>query len=596
MSLTLFAEPPLLRALRLLLPAAQADVGLEAEVWQHPDMVASATACAFASASHEAAFQRLSPALKQAAARLVRAWHIGRPASVPMGELEIFARLCPEFVSPAEREGLEDWLRATARTASEGGGGVHLRDWLLRRDARLAPDAKAECFEAAALCALAAKKRKEAGLPASLPAELSRYDLGYFLGAGLRDKTPCRVRQRGNEIWLEGVSLTAWATSDLPGVTFAEVELVSNQVWVSHMEEGQVSPASVEVIGSTWLPVRLATVGRRTEYVSVEIPGSERFEFNGLQKPAWAVSMRRDAEGLAALLADGTQARWLPPSDGLEGGWDIGGWRSPGNIGRDRFGLVAEFNVAGVVQRCRWIPAGRFLMGSPENEEGRWVDEGPQHEVTLSGYWLADTACTQALWRAVMGDNPSDFQDDEHNPVDSVSWDDCRKFFGKLAALVPGLAAGFPSEAHWEYACRAGTVTPFSFGENITPEQVNYDGNNPYADGKKGVYRRKTVPAASLPPNPWGLFEMHGNVWEWCADWFGSYAAEPHPDPEVPPQGSGRVLRGGFWIGDTHSVRSAYRLVDVPGYRSHLFGLRVAPGRAGVGRNLFRQELAEPAV
>jgi hypothetical protein len=163
------------------------------------------------------------------------------------------------------------------------------------------------------------------------------------------------------------------------------------------------------------------------------------------------------------------------------------------------------------------------------------------------GFWLADTACTQALWQAVTGAKPSYFKDDARNPVENVSWDEVQAFLSELNRRVPGLQARLPSEAEWEYACRAGTTTPFSFGDNITPEQVNYDGNYPYAGGEKGLYRQKTVPAGSLPANPWGLYEMHGNVWEWCADWYGDYPNTPQVDPTGPQTGASRVLRGGSW-------------------------------------------------
>ncbi len=240
--------------------------------------------------------------------------------------------------------------------------------------------------------------------------------------------------------------------------------------------------------------------------------------------------------------------------------------------GEDEFGIYAEIVVAEVAQRCRWMRPGKFLMGLPEGEEGWPESERPQHEVTLTGFWLADTACTQALWRAVMGENPSQFQDDLMNPVETVSWDDCAGFFAKLNALVPGLDAGFPSEAQWEYACRAGTVTAYSFGESITHEQVHFD---------QGWQKGKTVPVASLPANPWGLYEMHGNVWEWCSDWYGPYTAEPQTDPEGPAGGTGRVLRGGSWFHGARDLRSALRRGNDPGRRGDDIGLRVAPGRAG---------------
>ena len=220
-------------------------------------------------------------------------------------------------------------------------------------------------------------------------------------------------------------------------------------------------------------------------------------------------------------------------------------------------------------------------MGSPETEAERLDFEGPRHEVTISrGFWLADIACTQALWQAVMGNNPSQFQGPDR-PVENVSWDDVHGFLARINERLPGLDLRLPSEAQWEYACRAGTETPFSFGETITPEQVNYDGNHPYRGGKKGLYRQETVPVASLPANPWGLYEMHGNIWEWCQDhWHETYDGAPSDgrawiDEDADP-GAGRVLRGGSCSNYARDVRSAYRLAPHPGYRYSYSGFRCA--------------------
>lgn len=163
--------------------------------------------------------------------------------------------------------------------------------------------------------------------------------------------------------------------------------------------------------------------------------------------------------------------------------------------GQDNEGFWADLEIKSISQRMRWIPSGWFLMGSPNSEKKRLSSE-TQHEVTLTqGYWLADTACTQALWQVLMGDNPSKFTTNNQNPVEQVSWDDIQKFLTRLNQLVPQLTAQLPTEAQWEYACRAGTSSAFSFGDNISPEQVNYDGNYPYADGKKGKYREQTIGA-----------------------------------------------------------------------------------------------------
>jgi len=148
---------------------------------------------------------------------------------------------------------------------------------------------------------------------------------------------------------------------------------------------------------------------------------------------------------------------------------------------------------------------------------------------------------------------------------------------------VPGVRAGLPSEAQWEYACRAGRGGPFWFGANVTPEQVNYDGRIPYAGGATGAYRARPVPVGSLPPNGWGLYEMHGNVWEWCADWYGVYADGVQVDPTGPGSGAHRVLRGGSWIGHGRHARSAARRADSPGYRNESIGFRIALGQESGG-------------
>ena len=249
--------------------------------------------------------------------------------------------------------------------------------------------------------------------------------------------------------------------------------------------------------------------------------------------------------------------------------------------GQDRYGLWQSFTVQGVIQVMRWIPSGKFKMGSPEKEtDFRWADE-TQHDVTLShGYWLADTACTQALWRAVLGETPSLFEGDAR-PVKQVSWTDIRdRFLPTLNQLVPGLEAVLPSEAQWEYACRAGTQTPFSFGDTLNTDQANYDGNHAYGKGEKGVYRQHTVDVKALPANGWGLYQMHGNVWEWCADWLGDHPREAVTDPVGPPEGRVRlrVLRGGGWYDSGRFCRSADRFGREPDFRGVSIGFRLARG------------------
>ena len=252
--------------------------------------------------------------------------------------------------------------------------------------------------------------------------------------------------------------------------------------------------------------------------------------------------------------------------------------------GEDAHGLWQAFEVAGVRQVMRWIPPGSFTMGSPDTEPGRW-DEETEHPVRLTaGLWLADTACSQALWAAVMGGaSPSHFKDDPQNPVEQVSWVDVvDEFLPRLNAQVPGLAAMLPTEAWWEYACRGDAEhrTPFWFGEDIDSDQVNFDGTEPSPGGKKSQYRETTLPVKALPCNGWGLYQMHGNVWEWCADWYAPYPAGEVEDPagpsEAPSETARRVLRGGSWFDLARNCRSAMRFANDPGERDHSVGFRLA--------------------
>jgi formylglycine-generating enzyme required for sulfatase activity len=297
-----------------------------------------------------------------------------------------------------------------------------------------------------------------------------------------------------------------------------------------------------------------------------------------------------------------------PLVDGSAPEW-ASGW------GQDAFGIFAEFSLPGaggdawVTQRMRWIPPGTFRMGSPddkpgspENEPGRRSDEGPQHRVTVSkALWIFDTPCTQALWQAVMGEanNPSRFIDPSR-PVEQVSWDDAHDFIAKLNAAIPGLALRLLTEAEWEYACRAGTkeatyAGPMKIlGANNAPilDEIAWYGGNSGVDfdldngiDSKGWPEKQydhqkagTRKVATKRPNRWGLFDMLGNVWEWCGDGYASeyYQTSPSADPVGPSMGRYRVLRGGSWLSDAQDARSAYRSRNEPGYRFSSIGFRCA--------------------
>ncbi len=248
------------------------------------------------------------------------------------------------------------------------------------------------------------------------------------------------------------------------------------------------------------------------------------------------------------------------------------------------------------------IPAGEFLMGSADAEPGASEDEKPQHKVRITRpFYLGAFEVTQEEYERVMGTNSSFFSAKGHGndrvkgmdtrrfPAEQVRWLDAVEFCRRLSDLPEEKKAGrvyrLPSEAEWEYACRAGTTTPFHFGKSLSSKQANFNGNNPFGDAPKGPFLVRTTKVGSYSPNAFGLYDLHGNVWEWCADWYGRtyYRESPTDDPKGPKSGTMRVIRGGEWYGDGRDCRSAFRYADVPTGIFYVMGLRVAldpPGKA----------------
>ncbi len=239
----------------------------------------------------------------------------------------------------------------------------------------------------------------------------------------------------------------------------------------------------------------------------------------------------------------------------------------------------------GVTLEMVEVPRGAFLMGSPDNETDRSPAEGPQHNVSVPSFYLGKFQVTQAEWRAVaslskvsreLNADPSSFKGN-NRPVETVSWEDAVEFCVRLSNKT-GKIYRLPTEAEWEYACRAGTTTPFAFGETITPEIVNYNGNYPYQSAPNGEYRSRTVDVGSLGiANGFGLYDMHGNVWEWCMDnWHENYSGAPN-DGSAWEGGDSRyrVLRGGSWNDGGHLCRAANRYRNSPDFRSFDLGFRL---------------------
>ncbi len=390
--------------------------------------------------------------------------------------------------------------------------------------------------------------------------------------------------------------------------------------WASHGPEAppppNADPALREALGRptdarTWRG-ELVQVGHTLERrLHGEVDGSPiaRVELTG---PAYAKS------GIGARLAPVAGSAWIegPPRPGVEIRTDqCTVWLGPLTkpqwahaIGRDEFGLWGDLRFGPATYRMRWIPPGRFTMGSPDDEPGRRDNEGPQHAVTITrGYWLGEAPVTQALWGAVTDNNPSRFVDPER-PVERVSWDDSNdellRRLNDTVAADRGESFRLPTEAEWEYACRAGTDTATYagtieiFGQNNAPilDGIGWYGGNcgERLDLKDGhpttgeFWKEQQYPSEQggsrkvrqKAPNAWGLYDMLGNVWEWCLDGRRPYSSDAARDP-VGPMGAGesRVSRGGSWNSSARGVRAAFRDADPPDLRHDDLGLRLARGQ-----------------
>ncbi|WP_295393649.1 formylglycine-generating enzyme family protein [uncultured Thiodictyon sp.] len=598
-------SPALLRHLRHRLPVGLADVGSEAAAWLHPAFVPGDFALL---PGDPVQIERLRESFgstgdegqRELAWALIRAQQeTGASQAERIEERVLFAAMQGR-TDPAAEAFLDRVAQALVQGRDAEERTRFLGAWVHRRAARMHPGAWTHSPRSEALWLLANPRAETVG--AMLPAG---FDIHRALATRERSESFqfWRLVQRGE--WLE---VEDWFKPDSPlrsGSTV--VGQFPTRLPVAQVRENRVGAQDQSLaldVGAV-LPLDQAGWRLRTD--------QEELVIEPFDRPAWAHTLGRDKDGLFVGFNDGRgdrRAYWCNPGRGhpewlgskldprrayylaldIQNGFflDEAQFRTPGaeglypahfrdSIKIDDHGVRGEIPIKGIAVGFRWILPGRFLMGSPADEHER-RDNERQHEVILTrGFWLAETACTQALWQALMGENPSQFKG-ERRPVESVSWDGVQRFIERLNGAVPGLAARLPTEAQWEYACRAGTTTPFSFGEDIDPGQANYDGNYPYRGDQKGLYREQTVDVASLPPNPWGFYEMHGNVWEWCQDWYGEYPADPLTDPRGPATGVSRVLRGGGWFRDGRSLRCATRGHFDPGSRRQNSGFRLVLG------------------
>ena len=357
------------------------------------------------------------------------------------------------------------------------------------------------------------------------------------------------------------------AVTTSPAGADARIEKMVDGKWLAVETEKRVTPLRIEAEKNTTYRLEITKDGY--ESVTEEMKISEAGEFR--------VSARLKRAQLPAYLL----ALFEVPRESKDA------YGNPVRRGADRkTGMPLEIRHKQTGMHFVFIPAGEFLMGSPDNEKDRGTDEGPVHKVRLTKpFYMGKYEVTQAEWKAVMGNNPSKFPGDR-NPVEQVSWDDCQEFLKKLKSLLPlplgegrgegradtskpaGSKFQLPTEAQWEYACRAGTQTRFYFGDDLdTKELPDYA----WFDGNSG---RKTHLVGEKKPNAFGLYDMSGNVWERCEDWHGSYSNEAVTDPSGPTSGSHRVRRGGSCSYFAWCCRAAYRRC-YPGNRSYV-GFRLA--------------------
>ncbi len=548
-------EPSLLRAVRQLLPRSQADVGTEIDAWQHSLLTYSCTAgCVIG-----------NPALRDSAFALA-------DLSEPVRE-----RLCSTLKHNHRHLAPELWHTTVLL--------LHAVDGPLVRK-YLARDLD-----------LAGKWADSTAMDLDNSTLRPHLDdmAGYLL----------RLELRG-----EGIATDEPALSTVLGVLHGkpidtgDEPAPPGEPWDLHQGPRglQMTPQG----SSTEMPDR-----PRPSFLGHIDSEDAQFRLTRWGKPAllWDARSREPlselSPGALEIRTDRLKALLQPVVLG-----DLSWARS---LGRDRHGLWAEFEVADVSHRMRWIPPGRFVMGSPGDEAGRWDDEGPQHQVTiLRGFWLGEVPCTQDLWKAVMPENPSRFQSDRR-PVENVSWKDVQGFLGKLNKLDQDLGLSLPHEIHWEYACRAGTSEATYAGDTkilgehnapVLHEIAWYGGNSgvgydlPEAVDSSGWpdkqfdhSRAGSRVVGTKGPNGWGLLDTLGNVWEWCSNRLEPYAGEdvifdPTGDEVLADAGEdGRVVRGGSWSDQAQVVRAAFRCRFSPVSSDEYLGFRLFRGQGAPARN-----------
>jgi formylglycine-generating enzyme required for sulfatase activity len=550
----------LLRDLRRCLTDGGYDAGLEGEVWCHQHLDTSAIACAispYAVKDWRKEFQQLSPALQQRTLQCLRDWHAQLPQAIHHEETLVWYHLTNSF-DDAESMHINQ-ARAFFQRLTNSLQQKNLA--MVNLDARALQLQLADRHLQWVSPVLASKERYIIDLSVSVTeADTNRTDtvleegidpVAWLMALPVLPSQKLKLIQQADSRLGLCVGFTPEAAA-LGVSPLTDLELDRSVILLAEGEHGltggyrtwfwQTAPQDKPLV----LPPLLIGGDEfiKTTSVFSIYTGQQKLRFERLAMPSWASGM-----------------------------------------GQDNYGLYADLELQGIILRFRWINPGSFLMGSPEDEEGR-SDYEDLHLVTLSqGFWLAETTVTQALWQVVMSKNRSVFKGDKR-PVENVMWDEVLRFIDRLNQMFPEVHSRLPWEAEWEYACRAGSHTPFNFDGAVTLDRVNFRGSWDYEEGVWGKDAlRETAEVKTYPCNAWGLYEMHGNVWEWCQDgWQRNLGKEAVCDPwqwQQPLVGfSARVVRGGSWGNCGRGVRSAYRSGNAPDDRNGDLGFRLALGHA----------------
>ena len=598
-------EPELVRALRRLVPQLAAEPGLEAQLWACSDCLEIGfDVCGWRAdkvmlyrnkfeQGPETPDSGISVELQQAVLSTMLNVHAVRGRAIEVQELLVWASHVSEKTAvPWQKQinDAHDWMAALP--LGVGTAGVDEAGLLAfarqTQAAQGGDDALMQRYPDAfgPLWGLVHRAAESEGEPLPQPGALPAERLAHYrqLVQPAGQVRQMYLRQVGQQLLLSAVPQGAAGPLPLAcGMPLSTAKLTVSRRQGDERRFGWVSEfhnltQQEYGLGPT-LPQQAYLL--HTDTLALEV---------GEVLPPFAAAERgRDKYGLYADL------HFMPPDIVLPAGAKTKGKKKKKTVAK---AVAVELQKL----RFRYIAPGQFLMGSPEDEVGRYDDESPQHPVLISqGFWMLDTACAQGLWQAVMGNNPSHFNGKDgpgglNHPVEKVSWDDVQQFLQKLATvlgknglglLTPDCQVTLPTEAEWEYACRAGSATAYHFGDYITTDLVNYSGKFSWGDDKvSGEYRTYTVNVVQFSANFWGLYQMHGNVWEWCADERRDYRAtvgdavlsDPGLAAALAPLAGGQqgscALRGGSWLYNAQSARSACRFMLAPGARYEYLGFR----------------------